>query len=286
MQRAMPALLVFGVAACGGSSGNPTPPAFPASAMLAYVSAFAYGAQPSPGPTPLVLYDQQFLDPNEDAYLLQLDIAPVPASVPHVAWTSSNPSVVSLANANPFVITVGNGPPTAAPDETYVKGGSAYGTSTVTAQPGSAGIPPLSVLAYHFPSLSFGCTFRLEPAFSFDPDRQTLMQNSANWTSADLYDTYPSNELGGLDPCVNSPLATAPGTSEIVHVPYGGTLMPATSLQAFAAISATAWKDSGTTFRPTNPTVLVFKTEEGRIVKALLPIGPFEVSSSNDVFPY
>ena len=112
------------------------------------------------------------------------------------------------------------------------------------------------------------------------------MLQQSNWTGADLYDTFPSDQLGPLDPCLNSPLATPANTPEVWHAPYGGVLLPAVSLQAFTAVSVSQWQNAGTSFAPSASALLLLKTKEGRIVKVLLPIGPYEASSPGGPFPY
>ena len=272
------------LAACGGGAAPAPPP--PSSASIEYISSWAApGSQPNQQDAPLILVDQQFLDPANGGYLLALSASPsLPKSV-SVTWTSSNPAVAPLETQQPFTPNLPDYPaPTAPPDDMYTQYGSAYGASVITASAGAPASVSATIMAIHYHSLSLGCGFRFEPAFAFDPDRATLMQNWANWTQADLYDTAPPNRLGMLDPCLNSPLAT--GTSELWHMPYGGVLLPATSLQDFAAVTAKRWTNAGTSFSPTSPAVALFKTEEGRIVKALLPVGPYEVSDTSGAFPY
>ena len=273
-----------------GVSGTPTP-AGPFTATIAYEGSFGWpggpGAPlPQVQPTPLVMYDQQFFDPNASSFLLALLTAP--SSSAGVTWTSSNPSVASLQTTEPFAGSLPGDPaPTAPPGDTFAQIGRTYGTSTITADAGSPVNKSVAILAYHYASLSFGCQFRFEPVFAFDPDRVSLMQQSSNWTSADLFDTFPSNELGPLDPCLNSPLATAPSTSELWHVPYGGVILPMPSLQQFTAVTTAQWRNAGTQFPPPQqPAMLLLKTKEGRFVKLLMPIGPLEVSEPNGPFPF
>lgn len=288
MHRTSPIFaLILCVAGCGGGAQT-NPPMASHTTAIAYVSSWDFGASPKVGPTPLVLFDQQFVDPNASGYLLALSVgAPLPQNT-QVTWTSSNPAALPLEQQQPFSANTPAFPaPTAPPNETYVQTGKAYGTSTISATVGEPATLPSSITAYHYPSLSFGCRFRSEPVFAFDPDRVALMENSANWTSADLYDTFPSNDLGPLDPCLNTLLASAPGTAEIWHVPYGGVLLPATTLQGFVRISASQWKNASTAFAAGNmPGFLLFKTKEGRIVKAFVPTGPYESSDLSGKFPY
>jgi len=271
-------------ACCGPLQGALT-------AKIAYVNAFLWpggpGApQPSVQPLPLVMYDEQFLNPATASYLLALQISPAVQN-PTIAWTSSNPAVASLQSQEPGAGSLPGDPaPTAPPAEMFVQTGTAYGAATIT---GSATAPVnagATMTAYHYPSLALGCRFRYEPAFAFDPDRTALMQQQSNWTSADLYDTFPSNQLGPLDPCLNSPLASPANAPEVWHAPYGGVLLPAVSLQAFTAVGVSQWQNAGTSFAPSASALLLLKTKEGRIVKVLLPTGPYEASSPGGPFPY
>jgi hypothetical protein len=278
------------LAGCGGAGTSPAPlhssgpsgAAGTISASIGYVSAYDTGVQPTVQATPLVMYDGQFLDFMEDAYLLGLVAAP-PVTQQAVSWNSSNSAAVTLSTQYPFGSSAPNyAVPTAPPGQIYAQVGPAYGKSTIVASTQAASA---SIVAYHYPSLSFGCRFRYRPAWAFDPDRTTSMQDSANWTSADLYDTFPAAQLQQLDPCLNSPLA-AGGTTETWHMPYGGTVLPSVSLQAFTTVQASQWSNAGTTFSPSIPSLVLFKTKEGRIVKALLPIGPYEVSGLDGTFPF
>jgi hypothetical protein len=270
-------------AACA-ERGN-LPNAHNYTASIEYVSSWSIGGTPMPEPTPLVLYDQQFLDFFESGYLLALGILPPPQSV-DVTWASSNADVIQLQQQAPFSVGVPDDPaPTAPPNAIYAKTGPTYGTSTITAKATGSANVSASIISYHYPSLSFGCRFRYQPAFAFDPDRSDTMRDQANWTSADIYETAPANQLGQLDPCQGSPLAVA-DTTETWHVPYGGVLLPAVSLQDFASISASRWQNAGTSFPRVDPSLILFKTREGRIVKALLPIGPYEISAIGGAFPY
>ncbi len=278
-------LLMAGTAAVAGCTGAAGSPPLPRSAAIEYAAAFGSFSAPSVGAAPLVLYDQQFLDFGASSYILGVTFSPA-GSAGTVTWTSSNSAALPLEQQQPFTGSLPGDPaPTAPPNETFVQTGNAYGTSTIAAKIAGTNITA-AITAYHYHSLSFGCDFRFEPAWAFDPDRFALMQDEANWSSGDLYDTAPANQLELLDPCYQSPLATAPGTTELWHTPYGGVLLPSVSVQAFTSIAASQWRNAGTQFAPVDAALLLFKTHEGRIVKALLPIGPYEVSDLSGNFPY
>ena len=263
------------VAACG-PAGSTSPPAGPAQpSIVAYSPLFGGAAAVA---APLVIYDQQFLDTGHAGFLLTL----TPGQSSPVEWALSSPTL-ALSQTQPFTFSIPGDPaPTAPPGGMFVSTiNGAYGATTITATYGGGSRATIS--AVHFPSLSFGCYFRYAPAYAFDPDRSSLMRDRANWTSGDLYETAPAASLYVLDPCYQSALAT--GNAEIWHVPFGGTFVPASTLQDFAAVKASQWTNSGTTFAPAQG-VLLLKTAEGRIVKALLPIGPLEVSDTAGAFSY
>jgi hypothetical protein len=262
-------------------------PAAQQSGVIGYVSSWGGpGTQtPAPGPTPLVLYDQQFLDPAESEYLLALVLTPRLPQPASVIWTSSNPAALPLTHQCPNCsVSIGSPVPTAPPNETFVKLGSIYGRSTITARATTPVAVTASLTAYRYPSLSFGCRFRYYPAFAFDPDRTISPNEPQTWTTADVYETAPQDTLHVLDLCYNSPLAV--GTTTLWHVPHGGVLLPAVSLAQFTKICASAWRNAGTVFTPKYGSVLLLKTKEGRVVKAMLPIGPYEVSNSAGAFTY
>jgi len=216
---------VLVLAACGGS-GSTTTPTATYSVSLGVIS--SSGAAPSPEPA-VVLYDGQFLDPSHVTVLLGAVIVPAAPSAT-ITWTSSSAAIIAQHTQPDTIGTI----PTAPPDSTYATLGSAYGVSTLQAQVGAPVNQSASISVYHFPSLSFGCRFRYTPAFSFDPG------STASGSSSDFYDTMGIDQLGPLDPCLGTPLATAAGTPEVWHVPYGGTFVANATLASFAAIAASS----------------------------------------------
>ena len=261
------------LAACSGGSAITTPAATAYSVTLGVIA--ASGATPSPV-QPVVLYDEQFLDPTHASALVGASVTPIISQVPSITWTSSSAAVIAQ-QGEPGIL--GAPIPTAPPGAIYTTIGSKYGVATLQAQVGSPVNQAAGISVYHYPSLSFGCRFRYTPAFSFDPG------SVANGPLSDFYDTIGSDQLGPLDPCSGTSLATAAGTPELWHVPYGGTFIANVTLANFASIAASAWQNSATTLTPGNG-ALVFKTKGGLIVKALLPIGPYEVSDASGIFPY
>lgn len=267
-------ILLLVMCACAGAPA-PSTPSVSNNDRLSVVYSVTGGPTDS-SMFPLIVYDPQFLDRwHAFAYLearARTQIAPL-------SWASDSDSIVLTAE-EPFVIPVPGSPiPTAAPNSMYLQVGTTYGRSHVTVR--SVYIPyALSFEALHYPSLAFGCAFRFTPAFFFDPDRFVLGSDVRNWPSADLYATEPSTQLTPLDSCYGSPLSV--GATTLWHMPFGGTIITGTTLQTFATISASQWRNDGTTFDPQPGSTVVFKTAEGRVVKALVPMGPYEVTDRGD----
>ena len=268
-------LVWFAVALVAGCA----PPAQKNVYWTTYALKLESGPAPTGGFTPastVVLYDEQFVMPFTNVAIVRASIAPSPPSNTSITWTSSDPSVVVQQQEPNFATPA----PTAPPFATFVTTGKVYGKSTVLAAVGAPVVGTASVTVYHYPSLSFGCRFRYDPATTFDSGQRPLDQTS------DLYDTIGSDALGPLDPCLNSAFATAPGTPEVWHTPYGGTLIRISSLADFTGIQASQWRSDATQFAAQDGSVLLFKTKGGLIVKALLPVGPYEVSNADGTFPY
>jgi hypothetical protein len=219
---------------------------------------------------PAVVYPSQFVAPDTDALMLVSFSRDASTT-----WSVSGNAVV-LSTAEPDTLSLGGQVPTAPPGAIFLKA-NASGTATVTATSGGQ-TASLQVNAYG--SLSIGCGLRYAAAVNFDPDRAGTQATPI--TSSDLYATETASGGDPFDPCPALGLGAA---VRALHAPYGGTMIPVADLQAFAAITATQWKNDGTTFTP-NGGALVYKTAEGRIVKAMLPVGPAEVSDQNGVFPF
>jgi len=224
----------------------------------------------------IVLFDEQFVEPFTNVQVLVASISPPPPMNVHMTWTSSDPSVVVKQQEPNFLPPA----PTAPPLGTFVATGTEGGKAVVTAHVGAPVNESASIPVYYYHSLSLGCRFRYTPAFNFDGGSSRALD-----TTSDLYDTIASDQIGPLDGCGGTAFATAPGTSELWHVPYGGTFVAIHSLQDFPTIQASQWRNEATQFS-TQGGVLLFKTKGGLIVKALLPVGPYEVSDSNGAFPY
>jgi hypothetical protein len=266
--------LASALVACGGAN-NGSVAATPASPAY---SATIEAAEPNAAASPanlIVLYDAQFIDPFHSAAVAIVSIQPQPPESPVVNWTASNSSIVVQQQEPNYASPA----PTAPPLATFVGIGSTYGAATVTARIGAPVNRGISIPVYHYPSLSFGCRFRYAPAFDFDPAA------NANGTDSDLYDTIGSDRLGPLDPCQYTPFAMTAGTPEVWHTPYGGVLVTGVSLSQFPSVQTSQWQNAATHFSPQSG-ILLFKTKGGRIVKAMVPIGPFEVSDDNGQFPY
>ncbi len=227
---------------------------------------------------PIVLFDQQSLAPFNAALYLEAQPVVGGTTAIQTSWTSNSTSVL-VEKQRPFTVPVaGSAIPTAPPNATYIQVGQTYGPAVITVNVTAPFGGSASIVAYHYRSLSFGCYFRSDPAIDFVGDTAIALHDKTQWLTADLFETAPSDSLGPLDPCQNSTLATLAGTSVIWHVPLGGTIVPGRTLQQFVSVKSSQWKDDGTAFTVTTPTIMVFKTNEGSIVKALLPIGPYEVT--------
>lgn len=266
-------LIAFALASCGGSSGG-NPAMNAAQYTVTFQVATEPGAIATPAKSPIVLYDQQFLDFTHNALVVVVAISPSPNASPSMTWSSSTASVVVQPNEPNYPSPA----PMAPPNGTIAAIGASYGASTIRVDVGAPVNASMSIAAIHYPSLSFGCHFRYDPAFDFDPGAKAMQT-----ASDDLYATIGSDKLDPLNPC--TALTTAPGTPEVWHTPYGGVLLPDVSTDAFPAVSASQWSNAGTQFAPQSG-VLLFKTKGGLIVKARVPIGPYQVSTSDGRFPY
>ena len=194
-------------------------------------------------------------------------------------WSISG-TAASLQTTEPGILTLPGDSPATAPAGDIFVNGTGPGVVTVTA---TSGTQSATLQIINYSSLSLGCAFRYTPAFAFDADRAASLTPS-NWITADLFASEAANPTGNaFDNCAGTALA---GTTDAIHVPYGGTLIATPSAQSFAAITAAQWKNDATTFPANTSGTIVFKTKEGRIVKALIPLGPFEVSDTTGVFPF
>jgi hypothetical protein len=234
--------------------------------------------------SPIVLYDSQFLDSFHDVALLMATTS----TDANVTWSASS-SAVKTGYAEPHYTNVPGSPvPTAPPNGIYISSGTSYGSATVTA---SADSPKdsASVTVLHFASLAFGCPLRYYPAWDFSASggAEVAIKEAI---AADLYDTIPSEPLSThvvLDRCSHTPLAVLGSAEETWHAPRGGTVIHTQSLMDFVAIQASQWRHDATSFPATaGPATLVFKTKAGLIVKALLPVGPYEISDRSGRFTY
>lgn len=223
-----------------------------------------------PQASPLVLLDQQFLDPLGDSDLLTT----LPAAYPDTQWSSSGGSA-ALTTQQPFTTGIGGGAvPTAPPGAIYVYGTASHGRSIVTATEGGRSA---TYTVLHYGSLALGCQFRYQPAINFDLDRPL---STATFMSADIYVTAPATQLSPLDACYNTALAN--GSSVLWHVPNGATFIQVSSMRDFIAITPALWKNDGTVFAPpSSTTAILLKTAEGHFAKAIVPVGAFDVTSTS-----
>lgn len=270
----LPPLLFALLAACGGGGG---PAAMPSNTAPRYTLSMLANNETAGA---IVLYHAQFAEPFTDVQTLTVSVSPAPPAGTQVSWTTSNAVAVTVQAENPDYATPA---PTAPPFGIFAGIGHSYGAATITATVGPPVDQSVSLPAYSYDSVAFGCTFRNTPAFDFDPF------SVAYDTNADLYDSIGSDMLHQLDPCLNTAFATAPGTPEIWHVPNGGTIVQVSSIAQFASVQASQWQNAATEFPAQQaPTysVLLLKTKSGRTAKIFMPLGPFEVSGANGAFPY
>lgn len=232
---------------------------------------------------PIVLWDQQWFDPIHATYYLMPNVTPSVSNLLPVHWATNNSNVL-LSQEEPFTIGVPGVPvPTAAPGDTYIQVGQTYGRTLITMGIGQPISATATIEAIHFGSVSFGCEFRFRPSWTFDPTARPV-DDPVAYSSADLYDTYPSAKLAPMDPCYNSVLAD--GSEEVWHAPYGGTIKAGATLQDFLDARASDWRDDSISFPASSSALLLLRTAGGRIVKVLLPIGPYETSDESGRFEY
>lgn len=266
VRNALAAAAVLLLCACA-PQGTPSSP----SSAQSYTVSITY---PDGKPLQaLVLYAVQFISPGSNQALLSVAISPAPKATPAVVWSSDAPDIISFSQTESNC----TGCPTAPPGGTYVAMATSLGVAHVTANVGPLVNSSATITVWTYGSLAINCAWRYAPAASFDPG------SSASGTSSDLYVTQAVNSGDTFDPCDNSVFTT--GVSAI-HFPYGGVLVPG-SLDTFPQISASEWTNAMQQ-APVNAVtgqVLLFKTKGGRIVKALLPLGPYEVGSAS-AFPY
>lgn len=261
MRLRTPAIaLALSVAGCasGGSSTGP-----PASSALS----IDVNGQPAQQVT---LMAQQFIAPG--SFIATLTLSPTPEEQ-DVAWSASTSAVVKLGNTDPTYLS---GSPTPPPGGTFVYlVGTSFGKSVVTATVGSRSA---TIPVYTYASLALRCQFRYQAAYSFDPG------SGPTGLTSDLYATEAVDSGDLLDPCSKTVFVT--GVSA-VHFPYGGVVVPG-NFGTFSSIAASQWSNTATQLPESaiDNGVLLFKTKAGRIVKAMLPLGPYEVSDANGTFPY
>lgn len=215
--------------------------------------------------TMLMLQQEQFVSPFTDVALLS-----VSPDIPNIEWSATG-ATVALSHEEPKYSAPA---PTAPPDAIFVqlKG---FGVSTVTAR-AKRSHQRAVLKVYTYPSVAFGCRFRYTPSIRAPRQNQTDMP--------DAYQTAGSDLMHELDSCQSPPFATAPGSGIINHFPYGAAFADG-DLATFPSIRASRWRNDFTQTTQLSGLVL-FKTADGRIVKALLPLGPYEETGANGVFPY
>ncbi len=234
--------------------------------------------------SPIVLYDAQILDPFRGTALLLA----TPRTDANVTWSASSSAVTTSYDEPHYASAPGVTIPTAPPNGIYISGGTSYGSAVVSAS-ADAGNDSAGVTVLHFASLAFGCRLRYYPAWNFSANGGAAVGTSEA-LGADLYATIPSDPgyAGAtLDRCSHTTLAVAGSAGETWHAPGGGILVPTQTLREFVALEAARWRNDATSFPASSgPATLVFKTKTGLIVKAMLPVGPYEISDRSGRFTY
>ncbi|GAC1389424.1 MAG: hypothetical protein NVSMB31_05390 [Vulcanimicrobiaceae bacterium] len=233
--------------------------------------------------------------------VLSVVLSPQPASTPSVTWSVTGGSVIiapATASPSPMPTTtpIGQTPPPIfnSPELLSLATNAPPGPATVTVSIG----PPVNAQfiqpVFTYPGLSTGCQFdtttpSLADSLNFDSG---LALTSGAGTASDLFTSLGSDQLHSADPCFGTPFADAPGAMENFHFPYYGTFISG-SLSNFPLVAASDFRPDFTTnpaYFLSNPAfygTYLFKTKGGNIVKAFLPIGPYEVTTSaGGQFPY
>ncbi|MEO9171030.1 MAG: hypothetical protein ABI282_10935 [Candidatus Baltobacteraceae bacterium] len=256
--------LLVALAACGSqSSATPSGKSYSASIV----------SNGQTAPVSAVLYSSQFIAPFTDTTTLTVGISPQPSTSPGVTWSAATPNIVTLSPADPRQPGT-----TAPPGGTFAIMTQKLGVSKVSAAIGPPVNQTLSINVYTYGSIVLRCQFRYQPAYSFDPG------SSPRGLSSDLFATEPAGGTDPFDPCTNTVFAIGPSA---VHFPYGGVIIPA-SATSFLNVVASQWQNAAiqSSEAALLGATLLFKTQRGLIVKAVVPLGPFEVSDATGQFPY
>ncbi len=196
-----------------------------------------------------------------------------------VRWSIGSGNAASLSTSDPRTIP-GLSPvaPSPPPNDTFVTMTKrartlAIGRTMVVARSGNA---MASIPVYSYDDVALGCRLRYRPYLSFDG--KTVTSPRAN----DLYITEPTHRGGMFDSCTALGLISKIAT---IHFPHGGVVLPMHT-QAFPHITASQWRNVQTQAPQGNMSIIIFKTQAGAIVKAILPDGPMEMTGPNGQFPF
>lgn len=249
----------------------------------------ACGATAGAHPTPIIIVNgaaasrilltpATFLNPQGNIVKVRV-IGATPGSV---QWSvaPSGRHIVTLATRSPFTFPGFGTTPSAGPNATFAfiaeqtNHELPVGRAIIVARSGST---TLSIPVYAYPSIALGCGLRYYPALSFGPNHRLPGLDS------DLYATEATSN-GGMDPCAQSVFLS--GVSAI-HFPYGGVAVSG-NIDTFPTVSASAWRNAQTqiSLNAANNKIILFKTKYRSIVKAILPVGPYEVTNGGETFPY
>jgi len=227
----------------------------------------------------ILLTPATFLNPNGNIVRVRV-VGAAPGSV---KWSVApgGRRIVTLATRSPFTFPgFGITTPTAGPNATFAfiaertNHALPVGRAIIVARSGNT---TLSIPVYTYPSIALGCGLRYYPALSFSPDHRLAGLDS------DLYATEATSN-GSMDPCAHSVFQSGVAA---IHFPYGGVAVSG-NIDTFPAVSASAWRNAQTqiSLNAANNKIILFKTKSGSIVKAILPVGPYEVANGEGTFPY
>lgn len=124
-----------------------------------------------------------------------------------------------------------------------------------------------SIPAFVYDSLAVSCYFMFPDGLSFDANGDAVAAGTP--AESDIYQAGPENipQMDAFRGCAGAFIDRAQTTFPL-HVPYGGTLVARTYV---GDVSVKQWRNDFSIVPQTRPgDVLLFKTKDGRIVKALV----------------
>lgn len=221
--------------------------------------------------------------------VLSVVISPEPQSTPPITWNITGTSA-QIAPATPTPIPLPTTTPIGETPPPIYYSPEVVAMSTSSPGPSSLSVvigPPVNITltrpVFTYPSLVLGCQFAnsspaVAASYAFDPGA------APSGLSSDLFDTLGSDQLHYFDPCFGTPFTDMPGALDHFNFPYYGTQVSG-GISDFPAVNAGFWRNDFVV-NPAFAATYIFKTKGGRFVKAVLPIGPYQVSAADGTFPY